>query len=455
MQNKTIKEFQEETLMKKRYAIVGVSHRALRLIIEPVIDKYGSSAELVAYVDISQERMDMMNKLKGTEIPCYLADRYEAMLDEVRPDVVVVASVDATHHTYVIGALERDIDVLCEKPLTIDAEKVRAILLAEKKSKGRVTVTFNYRYIPHSTKIRELMAEGRVGKVINLDMNYYLDTYHGSSFFMRWNRRRDMSGGLCTHKCSHHFDAVRWWIDQKPVEVFAYGGRSYYGPNGPRNPSRKDGRVCPLCDERRKCAYYMRWHREEWRGGVSKGHDDDHVGGVQSLDHYKNHNARKCIYDSEIDIEDHYNAVIKFDRGAILNYSLNASVPYEGYRLGINGLDGRLETEFLEFRQGVRPPIGLRNGQITVMELFGATTTIEPMIAKGNHSGGDPLMQDEFFNGPDPDVSVSRMAPLADGALAVLTGIAMRESIDTGKPVKIRDLLGEELSRDILGVNPY
>jgi hypothetical protein len=31
----------------------------------------------------------------------------------------------------------------------------------------------------------------------------------------------------------------------------------------------------------------------------------------------------------------------------------------------------------------------------------------------------------------------------------------MRESIDTGKPVKIRDLLGEELSRDILGVNPY
>lgn len=435
--------------MKKRYAIVGMSHRALRLFVDAMLAQYKSATEIVAYVDISQERMDMMNKAKGTNIPTYTADRYEVMLDEVKPDVVIVASVDSTHHTYVIGALERDMDVLCEKPLTTDAEKVRAILMAEKKSKGRVTVTFNYRYMPHNTKIRELMAEGRVGKVINLDMSYYLDTYHGSSYFMRWNRRRDMSGGLCTHKCSHHFDLIRWWIDQKPLEVFAYGGRSYYGKNGPRNPSKKDGRFCPSCVERRSCAYYMRWHRDEWRGGISKGHDDDHVSCVQALSHYANHDARKCIYDSEIDIEDHYNAVIKFDQGAILNYSLNASVPYEGYRLGINGLDGRLETEFLEFRQGVRPPNGIRNGQITVMELFGATDTIEAITAKGNHFGGDPLMQDEFFNGPDPDVSVSRMAPLADGALAVLVGIAMRESIGTGKPVNIKDLLGEELSRDI------
>lgn len=441
--------------MKKRYAIVGMSHRALRLFVDAMLAQYKSATEIVAYVDISQERMDMMNKAKGTKIPTYTADRYEVMLDEIKPDVVIVASIDSTHHTYVIGALKRDMDVLCEKPLTTDAEKVRDILMAEKKSKGRVTVTFNYRYMPHSTKIRELMAEGRVGRVINLDMSYYLDTYHGSSYFMRWNRRRDMSGGLCTHKCSHHFDLIQWWIDQKPTEVFAYGGRSYYGKNGPRNPSKKDGRFCPSCDERRACVYYMRWHRDEWRGGISKGHDDDHVSGVQALSHYANHDARKCIYDSDIDIEDHYNAVIKFDQGAILNYNLNASVPYEGYRLGINGLDGRLETEFLEFRQGVRPPIGIRNGQITVMELFGATDTIEAMTAKGNHFGGDPLMQDEFFNGPDPDIKVSRMAPLADGALAVLTGIAMRESIDTGKPVKIRDLLGEQLSRDILGVNSY
>jgi len=437
--------------MKKRYAIVGMSHRALRLFVDAIVDQYHAVSEIVAYVDISQDRMDKMNQAKRTTIPTYLADRFEEMLDSVKPDVVIVTSVDSSHHTYVIQALARNIDVLCEKPLTTDAENVRAILLAEKKSKGRVTVTFNYRYMPHSTKIRELLLEDRVGRVVTLDMHYYLDTYHGSSYFMRWNRRRDMSGGLCTHKCSHHFDLICWWIGQKPVEVFAYGGRAYYGPTGPRNPSRKDGRVCPQCDERPHCEYYLRWHSEEWRGGQSTGHDDDHVSGVQALSHYANAESRRCIYDSEIDIEDHYSAVVKFDGGALLNYGLNASLPYEGYRLSINGLNGRLETASLEFRQGVQPPVGINNRAITVMELFGATHTVQPVTLPGDHSGADPVMQDDLLRGRNPNEKISRLAPLADGALAVLIGIAMRESIATGKPVKIADLLGPELSRDILG----
>jgi hypothetical protein len=195
----------------------------------------------------------------------------------------------------------------------------------------------------------------------------------------------------------------------------------------------------------------MRWHRDEWRGEASKGHDDDHVSGVQGLSHYANMESRRCIYDSEIDIEDHYSAVVKFDGGAILNYSLNASLPYEGYRLGINGLNGRLETETLEFREGFQPPAGPRNRAITVMELFGSTSTVLPMTLKGNHSGADAVMRDELLVGTDPGDRLGRMAPLADGALAVLIGIAMRDSIDTGKPVRIADLLGPELSRDILG----
>jgi hypothetical protein len=194
----------------------------------------------------------------------------------------------------------------------------------------------------------------------------------------------------------------------------------------------------------------MRWHREELRGGRSEGHDDDHVSGVQSLSHYTNKESRRCIYDSEIDVEDHYGAVIKFDGGAILNYSLNASLPYEGYRLSVNGLNGRLETTSVEYREGFQPPPGIVNRAIHVMELFGSTATIQPMTLKGSHSGADPMMRDELILGPDPS-GVRRLAPLADGALAVLVGIAMRDSIATGKPVRIADLLGPELARDILG----
>ena len=111
-------------------------------------------------------------------------------------------------------------------------EDARRVLDAERVSKGTVTVTFNYRYAPIHTKIKEMVWEGKLGRITSVDLNWYLDTYHGSSYFKRWNRRREMSGGLSIHKSTHHFDLVNWWIGQKPVEAFAYGDLHYYGAEG-------------------------------------------------------------------------------------------------------------------------------------------------------------------------------------------------------------------------------
>jgi predicted dehydrogenase len=279
-----------------------------------------------------------------------------------------------------------------------------------------------------------------VGRVVSVDMNYYLDTYHGSSYFMRWNRRRDCSGGLNVHKATHHFDLVQWWIGQRPVEVFAYGALNFFGPNGPRNPSRRDGRVCPSCDERARCAYYMRWHRDEWRGAPAAVALDEHVSGLQAFSHYDSPLARRCIYDSEIDIEDTYAAVVRYDGGAMLSYSLNCSTPMEGFRLGINGLDGRVEAELLH--RGGRSVLPAEGPErITHIPLFGGRRFIEPLPETGGHGGADPMLRDDLFYGPDPNEKVKRMAPLIDGVLSVLTGVALHRSIVERRPIRIAELL--------------
>ena len=425
---------------KKRYAIVGASHRTMKMFMGPLLQTYCDVGELVALVDIDLERIATLNRMFEAEVPAYAADDFDRMIAEQRPDVAIVASMDATHHIYIVRALEHGLDVISEKPLTTDEAKCCAILAAEKESKGQVVVTFNYRYSPKATRIRELILEGVVGKVVNVDLNWYLDTYHGSSYFMRWNRRRECSGGLNVHKATHHFDLVRWWIDQKPVEVFAYGARNYYGPDGPRNPSRKDGRHCPTCPERAQCDYYMRWHRDEWRGAPSGVALDEHVSGLQELDHYEAYDARRCIFDSEVNIEDTYSAVVKYDGGATLTYSLNASAPFEGFRLGINGLDGRLETESIG--GGVRSPLPRREPQpIRWFPLFGGCHEIHPPKGVGGHGGGDPLLLDDLFRGPDPHTEVQRQAPLMDGVLSVLTGVAVHRSLNEHRPVTIAELL--------------
>jgi predicted dehydrogenase len=303
-----------------------------------------------------------------------------------------------------------------------------------------VTITFNARYSPLTGRIRELIRDDAVGKVVSVQLNDYLDTYHGATYFMRWNRRREISGSLTVHKAVHHFDLVQWWIGQRPVEVFAYGTRNFYGPDGPYNPSRRDGRVCPTCDERAQCPYYMRWHRDEWRGATESRELEEHVSGLQQLSHYENYNARRCIYDSEIDIEDTYSAVVLYDGGASMCYSLICSSPYEGYRLGINGLKGRIETD--QVGSGYNsPPDSPASRPIIYMPLFGGHERIYPAPTTGGHGGADPLLRDELFIGPDPHATVQRRAPLMDGILSVLVGVAIGKSIAETRPIRIGELL--------------
>lgn len=58
------------------------------------------------------------------------------MLDKI--DVLVVTTVDATHHQYIIPALAKGVKVLTEKPMTTDVEKCKAILGAVDQYKGDV-----------------------------------------------------------------------------------------------------------------------------------------------------------------------------------------------------------------------------------------------------------------------------------------------------------------------------
>ena len=94
--------------------------------------------------------------------------------------------------------------------------------------------------VDDTATILTIIANGKIGEVVSVDLNWYLDTYHGPNYFRRWNRLREKSGGLTVHKSCHHLDLVQWWIEQKPVEVFAYGALNFFGPNGQYNPLNKN-----------------------------------------------------------------------------------------------------------------------------------------------------------------------------------------------------------------------
>ena len=417
---------------KKKYAVVGVSNRAHGMFMDSLLNEYSSYGQLVAMLDKDRGRMEQYNSSRKVNIPCYLPDEFDKMVQKTSPNVIIVACQDGMHHHYIIKALEKDLDVIAEKPLTNTEQKCAAIYKAAMKSKGKVTVTFNCRYTTQATKTRELIAAGKIGRVISVDLNWYLDTYHGSSYFQRWNRLRDISGGLSVHKSCHHLDLVQWWIGQKPMEVYAYGGLNFYGPKGVHNPLKKeqtgDGRTCPTCDVKDKCKYYMRWYRDEYRSGTTDKNP------------YEGYSPRQCIYDPAIDIEDTYGAVIRYGQGAILTYSLNGSMPYEGFSLGINGTEGRLEFKELHAKDRLPYETANINEPIVYIPMFGGREKIDTITLGGGHGGGDPLLRDELFIGEDKLAPVCRKAGLEEGIDVVLTGIAMYKSVLEHRAISMEDL---------------
>ena len=128
-------------MSKHRFAFVGTGGRAISFI-EPLATTYRDTNELVGLCDLSAARMAYYNALLAGElgyhaVPAYPADRFDAMLRETRPDTVFVCSKDSTHHDYIIRSMRAGCDVITEKPLTIDAEKCRAILDAQRETGRR------------------------------------------------------------------------------------------------------------------------------------------------------------------------------------------------------------------------------------------------------------------------------------------------------------------------------
>lgn len=218
---------------KKRYVLVGTGGRA-EFFYGALTRDYRDTSELVGFCDINQVRMNYANQLLKEkydypEVPTYPADQFDQMIENEKPDYVIVTSVDRTHHKYIIRAMELGCDVVTEKPMTIDEEKCQDILDAVKRTGQNVRVTFNYRYAPHHTKIRELILDDTIGKVTSVHFEWLLNTRHGADYFRRWHRDKRNSGGLLVHKSTHHFDLVNFWIGSQPETVFAFGDLMYYG----------------------------------------------------------------------------------------------------------------------------------------------------------------------------------------------------------------------------------
>ena len=406
-------------MAKKKYCLVGVGVRGVKMFLLPLVRDYADVAELTGICDLNPGRLALAKRLLGKDVPAFTD--FAEMLRRVPCDTIIFTTKDSTHHEYIIKALEAGKDVITEKPMTIDEEKCRAILAAERRTGRRVRVTFNYRYAPLKTRIKEILREGIVGEVFSVEFRWFLDTVHGADYYRRWHAQKANSGGLLVHKATHHFDLVNWWTGQEPELVFAMGTRRFYGPTRQERAER-----CLDCRFAGGCEFHLdlRSH-EELRAFYleNEGYDGYHRDG--------------CVFSPRIDIEDTMSLTARYRSGILLSYSLIAHSPYEGWRAALNGTGGRMELE--EFHSGARA--AEPSQQIRIFNRRNELVVYDVPKATGGHGGGDEqLLRRLFTTDPIPD-PLGFMADSWAGAMSILVGVAANRSIASGQPIAIADLL--------------
>ncbi|RYX86367.1 Gfo/Idh/MocA family oxidoreductase [bacterium] len=433
----------------KRYAIVGLGSRS-QMFSSALLKDYTEQGELVAFCDLNQTRMNYYNarykeRFGIADIPTFKSDEFDCMISQQRVDTVIVTTIDRTHHHYIIRALEMGCDVISEKPMTTDAEKCQQILDAVKRTGRKLTVTFNYRYSPRNSKVKELLQSGVIGEVISVHFEWLLDTVHGADYFRRWHRDKANSGGLMVHKSTHHFDLVNWWLDSTPQTVFGMGSLRFYG----RENAEKRGVT----------EFYERAHGNPNAEGDPFALHLDKNEGLKKMyleaEHEDGYIRDRSVFSDGISIEDDMSVLVRYNSGATMTYHLTAYSPWEGYRVAFNGTKGRLEYEVTENpyvsgsdKDTNRPDIRDAKevdvhepARILIRPLHSKPLQIEVTSDEGGHGGGDQRLLDDIFKPSDEVDPLGRAADHTSGAMSILTGIAANQSFATGMPVKVADLV--------------
>lgn len=416
---------------KKRFAAIGVGNRA-RTFIDALTQNFAADSELVGMCDTNPGRLEYFNrrlvdKLGYHTVPTYTADQFERMLTEQNPDAVIVATTDATHHTYIAQALDAGCDAVSEKPMTIDVAGCRTVYEAVQRTGRNVRVTFNMRWRPGSTLLKQLLLDGVIGNVLQADMEYAINTRHGADYFRRWHRDKRQSGGLIIHKATHHFDLVNWLIDSVPETVFGIGRLAFYGrENAERRgvvvgADRYTGHASPndpfaldlTADRELKEMYYDQEHHDGYRRDQN-------------------------VFGDGISAEDSMSVLVRYRTGVLLNYSLNAFSPHEGFTLTLTGDKGRIEYSASYGHHIAGEPEKLQvASRCTVNPMFKPAYEVEVPEATGSHGGSDDLLAEQIFSGNPPPDPLGRNAGHGQGAASLLIGAAANESFVTGKAVQI------------------
>ena len=368
--------------------LIGAGGR-LRTVVNQVLENTGDQAVIHTVFDPDSRSIETARKEYGDSFSA--VDSYEAVLADPAVDWVFIGSWNCFHREHAIAAFKAGKHVFCEKPLGINLDDCVAIRDAWKDSGCKFVIGFTLRYSPFYRKLKELISEGEIGRIISMEFNETLDFNHGGYIHGDWRRKTEWAGTHLLEKCCHDLDLVNWLLESRARQVASFGGTDFFTPENVgemdrvgKSPEGKDA--------------FMTW---------------------PSL-------VQENPFTSDKDITDNQVAIIEFENNVRATFHTNACAAITERRMYICGAHGTIRADVL-------------TGDIELKRV-GFDTELQKIDSgtAGMHGGGDAVLgkelADSMLHGK-PAAST-----LEDGLLSAVTAFGIDQAMHSGSVVQMQEL---------------
>ena len=175
-----------------------------------------NDVEIVAVCDIC----DVVKKDYPTNIHFYTD--YKELLEMEELDFVDVATHVSVHAEIVNAALDKNIHVLCEKPLATTMEDARDVIKHAVEAKRVLFPCHNYKHAPVIKAIREVIKSKKIGEITSISLNTFRNTHAKGLAHWKtdWRRSKEYSGGgIAMDHGSHSLYLTYEWLGGYPKSV--------------------------------------------------------------------------------------------------------------------------------------------------------------------------------------------------------------------------------------------
>jgi len=177
------------------------------------------NARIVAACDVNPSALGELVQLTG---PLDTYADYRALLARDDLDLVSICTTNNMHHPIAMAAIERGIDIYCEKPLALTLAQAREMLSVANAAGIKTGINFSHRRTPAARLAKEILDSGALGPVHYASALYAAGSVSYGIRPITWRNVKELAGyGGMGDMGSHIIDMLLWLVDADITAVTA------------------------------------------------------------------------------------------------------------------------------------------------------------------------------------------------------------------------------------------